>query len=112
MENTDLTNGVSTEELRTEELSVQELDNAIPQLRFQDQIPIPKSFSKRMCVSFSPDLQSASEANNSLNETIKSTIEKKLEFQIPKIVEKLETSLSAIFKSLNNQDCRILKSQC
>ena len=32
MENTDLTNGVPTEMLRTEELSVQELDNAIPQL--------------------------------------------------------------------------------
>ena len=62
-----------------------------------------------MCVSFSPDLQSASEANNSLNETIESTIEKVLESQIPKIVEKLETSLSAIFKSLINQGLQDIK---
>ena len=109
MENTDPTNGVPTEELRTEELSVQEADNAIPQIRFQDQTPIPKSSSKRMRVSFSPDLQSASEANNSLNETIESTIEKVLESQIPKIVEKLETSLSAIFKSLINQGLQDIK---
>ena len=98
MENTDLTNGVPTEELRRAELSVQESDNAIPQLQFQDETPIPKSCSKRMCVSFSPDLQSVSEANNSLNETIESTIE-----IFPKIVKKLKTSLSVIFKSLINQ---------
>ena len=109
MENTDLTNGVPTEELRTEELSVQESGNAIPQLRFQDQTPIPKSSSKRMCVSFSPDLQSASEANNSLNETIVSTIEKIIEIQIPKIFKKLETSLSVIFKSFVNQGLHDIK---
>ena len=76
---------------------------------FQDQTPIPKPSSKRMCVFFSPDLQSASESNNSLNETIQSTFEKVLEFQIPKIVYKLETSLSAIFKSLINQGLQDIK---
>ena len=73
------------------------------------QTPIPKASSKRMCVSFSPDLQSLSEANNSLNETIESTIEKVLEFQIQKIVEKLESSLSAIFKYLINQGLQDIK---
>ena len=36
------------------------------------------------CVSFSPDLQSVSEANKSFDESIESTIEKVLEMQIPK----------------------------
>ena len=57
-----------------------------------------------MCVSFSPDLQSASEANNSLNETIESTIE-----NFPKIVKKLKTSISVIFKSLINQGLQDIK---
>ena len=62
-----------------------------------------------MCVSFSPDFQSVSETNNILNETIESTIEKVSEMQIPKVVDKLEASLSDIFKSLINQGLQEIK---
>ena len=62
MEKTGLTN-----EVPTEEFSVQKSINAIPQQSFQDSKPIPKSSSKRTCVALGPDLRPVSETNNSLN---------------------------------------------
>ena len=91
MDNSQMNTAGNTEEPET--FSIQEENNAIPQLRYQDQTPIAKSTSKRSCAVLSPpDLASISESNANINEIIESSIEKVFEKQIPRIIEKLETT--------------------
>ena len=108
MDNSQINTAGNTEEPET--FSIQEENNAIPQLRYQDQTSIAKSTSKRSCAVLSPpDLASISESNANINEIIESSIEKVFEKQIPRIIEKLETTLSAFFKSLIGQGLQDVK---
>ena len=62
-----------------------------------------------MCVGLSSDFQSVSESYNNLNDTKEFLIRKVSEKHIPKIIEKLETSQSVVFKYFINQRLQDIK---